>query len=388
MLLPLIMGCGRILEVRVVTKMATPAPSTPTLTPGITVETATAPSPTPASVVATPESPTSTPEPPTAMPEPPTSTPTAEPEATRIQFKPGVTSATVTGRVDQNGVERYVLRALSGQTMEVSITSPHNDVGLSIWGADGTVLERYVEERAYWRGELPSTQDYFIEAVSVGKETSYELTVIIRPRIQFGPGATSATVTGSVERNGVGHYVLRAFAGQMMEVIITSPNSDVLLTIWGADGVPLKRYVDDMAEWQGELYSTQDYFIEAVSVGEATTYTLTVTLSALSLPEPTRIQFEPGATSATREGSVEPGMPDRYVLRALRGQRMEVRVSPAAAVDMAVEGQDGSFWSVPSWEGTLTIGELPATQDYIVTLATVPSAGTTSYTMEVSVAPP
>lgn len=361
-----------------VPQMVTPIPAT-----------ATPPHPTP-----TPELPAATPEPPT--PEPPTSTPkppapTAEPEpaSTRIQFEPGATSAAVSGSIEQNGVERYVLRASAGQMMDVSITSLNSDVLIDVWGADGTVLKRHADGRAYWRGELPSTQDYFIEAVSVGDETDYTLTVIIRARIQFEPGATSATVTGHIGQNDIHHYVLRASAGQTMEVIITSPNNDVLLTVWGADGVPLKRYVDGSPVWRGELPSTQDYFIDAVSVGEETDYELTVMISALE-SEPTRIQFEPGATSATIEGRLEqPGDSDRYVLRAMRGQRMVVQVTSAEwAVGIEVEGEDGSFWSVPFVESALTIEELPATQDYVITLTTAATAGATNYTMSVSISPP
>lgn len=401
LLLPvLITGCDNILEVGVVNQTVTPTPFTPALTPGITPEATTAQSPTPTIAVAAPTSttipqptgiPTSTSVPPTATPQPPT--PTAEPEPTRIRFEPGATSASVAGHIGPNAIQRYVLRAFAGQTMEVLITSPGNDVLLDIWGADGTVLKRHPVGEAYWAGPLPATQDYFIGAVSVGGETNYMLTVTISAlepeatRIQFEPGATSATVTGYVEGQAVERYVLRALAGQTMEVGITSPNNNVLLTIVGEDGIPLKRYVDGMAQWRGVLPATQDYFIHAVSVGEATGFQLTVTISALE-SGPTRIQFSPGATSAVLQASLEPGAPDRYVLRALQGQRMEVRVSPAASIDIAVQGQDGSFWSTPAPGGTLSIEILPATQDYIITLALPgPVTGAVSYTLEVSVSP-
>jgi len=295
----------------------------------------------------------------------------------------------VGGSIEQNGVERYVLRASAGQLMEVTVMSLNSDVLLDIWGADGTVLKRHADGRPYWRGELPSTQDYFIEAVSVGNETDYTLAVIIKARIQFEPGATSATVTGHIGQNDIQHYVLRALAGQTMEVVITSPDNDVLLTIYGADGVVLKRHAVGDPYWRGELPSTQDYLINAVSVGNETDYELAVTIGALE-PEPTRIQFEPGATSATIEGRLErPGGSDRYVLRALRGQRMVVQVTSAEwAVGIEVEGEDGSFWNAPFVESALTIEELPATQDYIITLTTAATAGTTNYTMSVSISPP
>jgi len=138
---------------------------------------------TPNPATAVPESPTSTPESPTATPELPT--PTAKPEPTRIQFGAGATSVTVIGsieRTEQSGVEYdegYVVRALGGQTMEVIITSPNHDVLLTIVGADGIPLKRYVDGMAEWRGVLPATQDYFIKPVSVGQETVYTLTVTI-----------------------------------------------------------------------------------------------------------------------------------------------------------------------------------------------------------------
>jgi hypothetical protein len=286
--LVLVTGCGHVLEVGVVTNTATPAPFTPALTTGITPEATPAQTPTPTIIVAVP---TSTPMPqPTSVPTPtsvpPTPPPTLEPGPTRIRFEPGATSTTVAGHIGQSGIDRYVLGALAGQTMEVRITSPDNDVLLDIWGADGTVLKRHAVGEAYWAGRLPATQDYFIGAVSVGGETNY---------------------------------------------------------------------------------------------------LLTVTISALE-PEPTRIQFSPGATSAAIQASLEPGVPDRYALRALQGQSMQIRVSSPASIDIAVQGQDGSFWSAPGPGGTLSIETLPATQDYIITLAlAAPVTGTVSYTVEVSV---
>jgi len=75
----------------------------------------------------------------------------------------------------------------------------------------------------------------------------------------------------------------------------------------------------------------------------------------------------------------------RYVLRALRGQRLEAQVIPASSISLAVEGQDGSFWSGSADEGMLAIGSLPATQDYVITLALVPTAGATGYSLSVTV---
>ena len=75
--------------------------------------------------------------------------------------------------------------------------------------------------------------------------------------------------------------------------------------------------------------------------------------------------------------------------RRVRGIDVVVHVSSAESpVAISVEGEDGSFWSVPFVEGTLTIEELPATQDYIISLTTAATAGTTNYTMEVIIYTP
>ncbi len=60
---------------------------------------------------------------------------------------------------------------------------------------------------------------------------------------------------------------------------------------------------------------------------------------------------------------------------------MEIRVSPASQVDIAVAGQDGWFWSAPSYEGSLIIEQLLATQDCTITLGAVSSTETVFYTM-------
>jgi hypothetical protein len=101
---------------------------------------------------------------------------------TRIQFEPGAVSATVQGNLAANGIDEYVLYALEGQTMSVTITSPGNDVYLSITGlTDGIPLVRAASDATGWKGELPATQDYSIKAVSGGPADSYTLEVTILP---------------------------------------------------------------------------------------------------------------------------------------------------------------------------------------------------------------
>ena len=96
-------------------------------------------------------------------------------------------------------------------------------------------------------------------------------------------------MVGEIERTmaeGVTYhpgYLAYARAGQTMEVIIDSPNDDVLLDVISADGVPLKRYVDGQSEWRGTLYATEDYFLQPVATGASAPFTLTLRIVQ---PEP------------------------------------------------------------------------------------------------------
>jgi hypothetical protein len=102
-------------------------------------------------------------------------------------------------------------------------------------------------------------------------------------------------------------------------------------------------------------------------------------------PEPVRIQFAPGTTSAIRQGVLDGTTQARYVLWAAAGQTMRVDVtSPNNGVLFHVQGVsdgqvykhllDGEF----RWEGDLSLS-----QDYLITLDGVGRG--TNYRLQVSV---
>jgi len=203
-------------------------------------------------------------------------------------------------------------------------------------------------------------------------------------RIRFQTGAISAAVSGLLEPQGSRLYVLRASAGQMMEVTVVSPSSGVSFAIWGEDGTVLKQHAENRAECV--LPSSQDYFVAIYSGGQSANYDLKVMISPLEGSHLTRIRFKTGATSAVLEGRLEPGACAYYVLRALAGQRMEVQVSPGDAVGLEVLGQDGSLWS-SGQAGIAVIERLPQTGDYYLSLCTPSWAQATPYTLEVTIPP-
>ncbi len=203
-------------------------------------------------------------------------------------------------------------------------------------------------------------------------------------RIRFQTGATSATVSGQLGPHGSRVYVLRASAGQLMEVNVASLASGLSFAIWGEDGTVLKLHAEDRAECV--LPSAQDYYVGVYAGEQATRYDLSVMISALGSSELTRIEFAPGASSAVTEGSLEPGTCAYYVLRALQGQRMEVQVSPGEVVGLEMLGQDGSLWSSGP-AGILIVEQLPRTGDYYLTLCTPSWIPPTRYTMDVAIPP-
>jgi hypothetical protein len=318
--------------------------------------------------------------------------------ATRIQFQPGATSGVVSGQLAPRQTRDYVLRASAGQIMQVNLWS---NVGANvlIWGADGTPLKRWTNQEQGWQGVLPKTQDYYVQVVALDKALSYCLRVTVFARIQFASGATSGTVSSPVQHcvpqgaEVVGGYVLRASARQTMRVTLTSPNHNIYLTIVGANGVPLKYYDDWSTVWEGVLPTTQDYYLLPIATGADTRFTMTVWISSLGQPAPTRIRFAPGTTSATVSGSLTPGSNARYVLWAARGQRMEIQIWPAPApgyippvIDVTVTGSGGSSWGGLGLD--CAIDPLPASGDYVITLALRPGSPGTNYIMEVTIPAP
>lgn len=347
---------------------------------------------------------------PTSVPSLPSPemTPTAsEREPTRIQFAPGAISAQVQGRLTANGEDRYVIKAMAGQTMVVALSLPPEQAGkreviLVIWGADGVPLITDHALTTAWEGPLYATQDYFIEVSSIAPTAiDYALKVVIPPlvptdtppgsptvtptRLQFPTGSTSVSVESRpIAADGIDAYVLQAMEGQRMSVgLFPWPGDDVALAIYGAEnGVSLLWTDLRLTSWDGILPATQDYIVQVVNYGDAANYTLQVTI-------PRRITFEPGATSAVLEGSIvgQEGM-NEYVLRARAGQTMAVALaSPNDNVWLTIVGSDGiplvrSHMGQTSWTGVLQ-----ATQDYTI-LAVMHQGATspmTNYTLQVSI---
>jgi hypothetical protein len=152
-------------------------------------------SPTPTLTVITPTL-TETPPPqasPIASPlPPPTVVSSNSTDIVPIKFAPNATSETIAGNIAEGASQIYSLDAFKGQIMSVSILPQkpelQNTFQLQITGRDGAILCPQKEEAcSFWRGELPSTQEYLIK-VKAQVGGAFDMRVAIDP-----PGTVSQT---------------------------------------------------------------------------------------------------------------------------------------------------------------------------------------------------
>jgi hypothetical protein len=308
---------------------------------------------TPTATLAATPTPTATPPPPTptATALPPTRTPLPAPAVERVRFAPGATQATIEGYLPEDGRALYVMGVAAGQFIEVNATVGTMGQGLrfSMVGADGFVIKPMGP--AHVKTVVPSTQDYYVELVSDVGATDYRLSVLIPVRIRFAPGATSATVTGSLEEGQMRHYVLRALAGQRMIVAPHASTGQVGLVISGVDGQVLLsgRAGPPGGVYDGILPTTQDYLISVQAKGGiGADYTLEITIPAesdvtiegtvrdvspsariITLTEPVE-GF--GVIALTEESELLSASGDEILLRDLRaGMRIQASGRPGAS---------------------------------------------------------
>jgi LysM repeat protein len=209
-------------------------------------------------------------------------------------------------------------------------------------------------------------------------------------RIRFATGGTAAMVQGQLGANSKHTYLLNAGANQILEVTLSGP-SDLTLAILGADGSTLRSASSNLT-FRGVLPKTQDYILVLAS-GSAANY-------SLSLDIPVRIRFASGSTSATLTGTVPATLSQFFILRAAKGQTLNVTATPNDRLQLSIYGFDGSVLRSGMAQGASFNGILPSTQDYILVLksanqvqaftlkvsipvdTSVPVSGTNSYTVQ------
>ncbi len=136
----------------------------------------------------------------------PTFTPPGQPDA--IQFKTNGTFADIKDTIATGASKTYSINAMQGQIMSISILPQIPDGGwgyipMQVKGADGSILcpQSADSECIFWRGVLPSSQDYFVTLTPNGEVPQFVMRVAINPpgqdaqNFQYNNFATGLSLT-------------------------------------------------------------------------------------------------------------------------------------------------------------------------------------------------
>ena len=136
--------------------------------------------------------------PPTALPDQPNN----------IQFAANGTYADITDAIAKDSSKTYSFNAMKGQIMSISILPklPYGNWGyipMQIKGADGSILcpQSADSECIFWRGVLPSSQDYFVTLTPNGDVPQFVMRIAINPPgkdaqyFQYSNPATGTSLT-------------------------------------------------------------------------------------------------------------------------------------------------------------------------------------------------
>ncbi len=333
--------------------------------------------------------------------------PEARADAQRLDFS-STTMIASPGKLNSGGEIQVVFKGEAGRAVNIrTAIESGGPAVISLWGADGATLIPQIAGVAEWDGNLPTTQDYYLNLKNSGMDPlGYRLTVKMPPlatpeakRIQFQPGTMGGTTRGDLPAKGNQRFVLRASAGQQMTINLTTETegADSYLYVWGADGTVFTSTAPSK-EWSGLLPATQDYFIELVSASDQPlSYQLTITIPPAPTPQavPTKekvegpkiahdqiIRFENGPLDFSIDGAVLSGERDRYTLNAAAQETLDVTVTSLESnAVFTVTGPDGTSVSgaeETKWSETLT-------KDGTYTVLVGPNRGNAAYTLKITV---
>jgi hypothetical protein len=206
---------------------------------------------------------------------------TSIPGGTRISFAPGATAYVAQGTLQPGTPQNFVVRAMQGQPLIVSVESANQDATFSVVGReDGKTLLDVARNLSSWQTILTSTQDYLITIYPGADAENFTLNVIIPARITFQAGTNSANLQGSTPSGLIVSYVLRASAGQQMDINLNSPDGNAVLGVYGyQDGQPYLRSATESTTFSMKLPTTEDYIIQvAPRAGQVASYSMKVTV--------------------------------------------------------------------------------------------------------------
>lgn len=215
-------------------------------------------------------------------------------------------------------------------------------------------------------------------------------------RVEFAPGTTATTLSGTLTAGSEQQYALAASIGQTLTVQTVGEEGPVNFTVYGPDG----------ASWTGEAQTDADnQLMTQVTVPATGDYLVTLTVPtagveinyevafAFGTNPVERIAFPEGETTE-RSGALPSGPSvQQYLLSANTGMTLTVdATSDAAPLSMTIESPSGNQRipeMMPADDG-YTIGHQFALTEpgyYLVTLTKGDEAAATNYTVIFTLTP-
>jgi hypothetical protein len=302
----------------------------------------------------------------------------AAPASQRISFPPDSTSVTLSTSLVRGMSRSYVLRILARQ--QLLVTTDNDTTTLNVLGPAGHSLLPTSARPGNWDFSAPATGDYTLMLAGQGPLT---MTIIVPPatspipagvpgsiplpearrRITLAPETLSSTVTADLTPQVPQAYTVHALAGQQM---ILNASGDVSLQVYDPQGNRLTGVMVQPGPWPVTLPQGGDYSIALMGVGPASLTLSIPPLAPATALAPQRINFAPGATSATVEADLSQGAWQAYVLHAAVGQAMFIAVQGSASLDV-LDPEGSSMAPLSFTPGQWQFG-LPVVGDYTIML--------------------
>jgi hypothetical protein len=183
--------------------------------------------------------------------------------------------------VSAGTAQYYVLAALQGQEMMVSLDSPNHDLVLGIYGStDATWLLTPTQSQATFQGPLPESEDYVIEVAAANGQDRFTLSITIAAPIVLQPGSSPMTVTGTAQDAPTVTYLLPLKARQTLTLDLQSKSGSAVLVLYGLqDGLPIVPLSLHATQFSGGLPASEDYVVQVVLGRAPSEFTLKMKIS-------------------------------------------------------------------------------------------------------------
>jgi hypothetical protein len=181
----------------------------------------------------------------------------------RLRFEDSDTNISQDGVVASNSTCRYIFWGEKDQLIRVDLQSA-NDIFLSIFDADGRVLQSFEEQGSSYRGYLPAKGNWYVDLKAAPANASYSLYLELPERLNFPEGTTEKTAGGTLPAAGVHNYSIWAAEGQKLSIEVTPTNSFILEVI-DVNGRVLLSVQSGSSSFEVVVPELGDYMVNVIN---------------------------------------------------------------------------------------------------------------------------